>query len=223
LRFEIPSRKAGRYKLAAPVLKTGSARAEVGALPTPSARFRRLGNHWQRLPCRGATTTSHIAIQASSFDAASQFPAVSQFTCRARRKECFSRTTRHLVAYKSGHHPISQFNPQRKENHETHTSFPKPVALPQELQTQSSHPHQTGQGELHLSARALRSETENQIRPVAQEQSIRPITGRPRSITARDDQPSLFELRLGTPDQTQAVQAWQHRHPLAVCEHPPSS
>jgi hypothetical protein len=29
--------KAGRYKLAAPVLKTGSARAEVGALPTPSA------------------------------------------------------------------------------------------------------------------------------------------------------------------------------------------
>ena len=31
-------RKAGRYKLAAPVLKTGSARAEVGALPTPSAK-----------------------------------------------------------------------------------------------------------------------------------------------------------------------------------------
>src|SRR6266496_1850522 len=29
--------KAGRYKLAAPVLKTGSPRAEVGALPTPSA------------------------------------------------------------------------------------------------------------------------------------------------------------------------------------------
>ena len=29
--------KAGRYKLAAPVLKTGSARAEVGALPTPYA------------------------------------------------------------------------------------------------------------------------------------------------------------------------------------------
>jgi hypothetical protein len=31
--------KAGRYKLAAPVLKTGSARAEVGALPTPSANL----------------------------------------------------------------------------------------------------------------------------------------------------------------------------------------
>src|SRR5437773_11967474 len=29
--------KAGRYKLAAPVLKTGSAHTEVGALPTPSA------------------------------------------------------------------------------------------------------------------------------------------------------------------------------------------
>src|SRR5258708_39722037 len=31
--------KAGSYKLAAPVLKTGSARAEVGALPTPSASY----------------------------------------------------------------------------------------------------------------------------------------------------------------------------------------
>ena len=29
--------KAGRYKLAAPVSKTGSAQTEVGALPTPSA------------------------------------------------------------------------------------------------------------------------------------------------------------------------------------------
>src|SRR3989440_6911591 len=29
--------KAGRYKLAAPVSKTGSAHTEVGALPTPSA------------------------------------------------------------------------------------------------------------------------------------------------------------------------------------------
>ena len=32
-------RKAGRYKLAAPVSKTGSVRTEVGALPTPSAKF----------------------------------------------------------------------------------------------------------------------------------------------------------------------------------------
>ena len=30
--------KAGRYKLAAPVLKTGSVYTEVGALPTPSAK-----------------------------------------------------------------------------------------------------------------------------------------------------------------------------------------
>jgi hypothetical protein len=29
--------KAGRYKLAAPVSKTGSVTTEVGALPTPSA------------------------------------------------------------------------------------------------------------------------------------------------------------------------------------------
>jgi hypothetical protein len=32
--------KAGRSKLAAPVSKTGSANAEVGALPTPSASSR---------------------------------------------------------------------------------------------------------------------------------------------------------------------------------------
>src|SRR5882724_9914472 len=31
--------KAGRYKLAAPVSKTGSVQTEVGALPTPSAIF----------------------------------------------------------------------------------------------------------------------------------------------------------------------------------------
>ena len=36
--------KAGRYKLAAPVLKTGSVHTEVGALPTPSASL----NHNQR-------------------------------------------------------------------------------------------------------------------------------------------------------------------------------
>src|SRR6266446_4662646 len=32
-------RKAGRYKLAAPVSKTGSVTTEVGALPTPSAIY----------------------------------------------------------------------------------------------------------------------------------------------------------------------------------------
>ena len=32
-------RKAGRYKLAAPVSKTGSVQTEVGALPTPSAKL----------------------------------------------------------------------------------------------------------------------------------------------------------------------------------------
>src|SRR5690242_11890407 len=33
-------RKAGRYKLAAPVSKTGSVHTEVGALPTPSANLK---------------------------------------------------------------------------------------------------------------------------------------------------------------------------------------
>src|SRR5690349_23910771 len=32
-------RKAGRYKLAAPVSKTGSVLTEVGAIPTPSANL----------------------------------------------------------------------------------------------------------------------------------------------------------------------------------------
>jgi hypothetical protein len=37
------------------------------------------------------------------------------------------------------------------------------------------------------------------FRLVAQKQSIRLITGRRRSVTCRDDQPSLSEFRLGEP------------------------
>jgi hypothetical protein len=37
------------------------------------------------------------------------------------------------------------------------------------------------------------------FRPVAQKQSARLISGRPRSVTARDDHPSLAELRPGGP------------------------
>ena len=42
--------KAGRYKLAAPVSKTGSVSTEVGALPTPSASLRQPRAGWRRLP-----------------------------------------------------------------------------------------------------------------------------------------------------------------------------
>ena len=42
-------------------------------------------------------------------------------------------------------------------------------------------------------------ETAINHRLVAQKQSARLITGRTRSVTCRDDQPSLAELRLGEP------------------------
>src|SRR5229473_7975305 len=38
-----------------------------------------------------------------------------------------------------------------------------------------------------------------QRRPVAQEQSARPISGSPRNVNSRSDQPSPFNLRLGGP------------------------
>src|SRR5437773_2648902 len=122
--------KAGRYKLAAPVLKTGSARAEVGALPTPSAIL--------------------AAYQ-------------------------------HLTA-----------TPQPKETYATCNPLPKPVALSQELQTKSCHSDPTGhEAELHFSSDAtVWFKAAIGTRLVAQKQSARLISGRPRSVTARDDQPS---------------------------------
>jgi hypothetical protein len=98
-----PFWKAGRYKLAAPVSKTGSAIAEVGALPTPSATL---------VESRGPRGES-------------------------RMKAC----------------PALDSRPS----------------------------------------------TFDSSRPVAQKQSTRLITGRRRSVTCRDDQPSLSELRLGEP------------------------
>ena len=53
-------RKAGRYKLAAPVSKTGSVTTEVGALPTPSANF----NHQPREPPYDNNSPAHTAVAA---------------------------------------------------------------------------------------------------------------------------------------------------------------
>ena len=80
-------------------------------------------------------------------------------------------------------------NPQRKESYETCHPLPKPVALSKELQTTSSHPNPTGhEAELHFSADAtVWFKTATETRLVAQEQSARLISGRPRSVTARDD------------------------------------
>src|SRR5438445_10199126 len=83
--------------------------------------------------------------------------------------------------------------PQRKETYATCYPLPKPVALSQELQTKSCHSHPTDhEAELHLSSDAtVWFKAAIGTRLVAQEQSARLISGRPRSVTARDDQPSL--------------------------------
>src|SRR6187551_747568 len=50
-----------------------------------------------------------------------------------------------------------------RKSHETSPPLPEPVALPQELQTESHPPHQAGdEVDLHLSSDALRSETTDQ-------------------------------------------------------------
>ena len=132
-------RKAGRYELAAPVLKTGSARAEVGALPTPSAIL---------AVFQQSTTTVN-----------------------------------------------------ERKSHETGHPLSKPIALSQELQTDSCHSHPNAdEAERCFSSHAtVWFETATGTRLVAQKQSPRLITGRRRSVTCRDDQPSLAELRLGEP------------------------
>src|SRR5207249_3594282 len=85
--------------------------------------------------------------------------------------------------------PTLNHNPQRKETYATCYPLPKPVALSQELQTKSCHPHPTDrEAELHFSADAtFRFETTAGNRLVAQKQSTRLITGRRRSVTCRDD------------------------------------
>ena len=61
--FRIPNlRKAGRYKLAAPVSKTGSVRTEVGALPTPSATFTiKPGDPYDHSPIPTAMAAEQVA------------------------------------------------------------------------------------------------------------------------------------------------------------------
>jgi hypothetical protein len=112
-------RKAGRYKLAAPVPKTGSAQT------------------------RGRSVTDAF---------------------------------RHL-------------NLNERKIHETRSPLSKPIALSQELQAATCHsyPAHREAESCVPSGAPVRHETATDDRPVAQEQSARLITGRPRSITARDE------------------------------------
>ena len=52
--------KAGRYKLAAPVSKTGSGQTEVGALPTPSANHQPDGGRMDSI----VLAIIHVVIHA---------------------------------------------------------------------------------------------------------------------------------------------------------------
>ena len=66
--FILHLRKAGRYKLAAPVSKTGSVTTEVCALPTPSASLFRLlatpGRATLTIKTKGAKHDNHSSIHA---------------------------------------------------------------------------------------------------------------------------------------------------------------
>ena len=91
--------------------------------------------------------------------------------------------------------------PNERKSYATCHPLPKPVALSQELQTKPNYPNPTGhEAELHFSSDAtVRFEAAIGTRLVAQEQSARLISGRPRSVTARDDHPFACRLRLGRP------------------------
>ncbi len=97
---------------------------------------------------------------------------------------------------------IRQFSTLNKRNsHEICHPLPKPVAPSPELQSKSSHSNPTGTPTEPgvPSPKPLWIEAAINHRLVAQKKSTRLISGRPRSVTARDDQPSLSELRLGGP------------------------
>ena len=61
-------RKAGRYKLAAPVSKTGSVDTEVGALPTPSANSQPLtsGDQHDHSPVHTTVAAEQMAESCST-------------------------------------------------------------------------------------------------------------------------------------------------------------
>ena len=76
-----------------------------------------------------------------------------------------------------------------RKPHEASSPLPKPVALSQELQTESRHANPaSATAEPRVPPREpVWREAAINHRPVAQKQSARLITGRPRSVTARDD------------------------------------
>jgi hypothetical protein len=97
----------------------------------------------------------------------------------------------------------------RKAFHETCHPLSKPTVESPQLQAAPTTPFQTAEAWKHFPGNSLWPTSValvvRQHRPVAQKQSRRPISGRPRSVTARDDQPSLSKLRLGKPTSHQLV------------------
>ncbi len=122
----------------------------------------------------------------------------------ARRSSCRFGTKvgplRFLLRAMAGR-PILFLTLNERKSYATRYPLPKPIALSQELQTKPNYPNPTGhEAELHFSSDAtVRFEAAIGTRLVAQEQSARLISGRPRSVTARDDHPFACRLRLGRP------------------------
>ena len=104
-----------------------------------------------------------------------------------------------------------------RQNHETCHPLPKSVALSQELQTETHPPNPPVVEANHgvSASEPVRRETAINTRPLAQKQSARLITGRPRSVTVEDDQPSLCELRLGKPASLCELRLGK---PASLCE-----
>ena len=181
-------RRAGRYKLAAPVSKTGSAfpRSEHYRRPPPTINqwrshgryaapvYTRCDSHTlvKRVP-RSARTEQHQGL----FQAKKPGEQVSTGASRP-----------HVTGLgKQALETITE-STKRKEFHEAHSSISEPVASSPELSAEPPDAAPPGWKAKHRlpPGSPLRHQAATHHCPVAQKQSARLITGGRRSVTCRD-------------------------------------
>jgi hypothetical protein len=126
-------RKAGRYKLAAPVLKTGSVSPEVGALPTPSANQPSTTNcnHELNHPiAQMAGAKIRPAQTAAPCASSAQATAIAQNLAvagAAHRPFSGRRQPARIPHPMAAVSPLTK--PRERKSHETCHPLPRPVAL----------------------------------------------------------------------------------------------
>ena len=80
---------------------------------------------------------------------------------RKRRKPWHEIWPRLTLQYAPAINRAAQITINERRSHETHSPLPKPVALPQELQTKPCHPDCPGEAAFRVSPGAIRFETKD--------------------------------------------------------------